>query len=144
MKRPLLLVGVPFAGGVLLGGYVSPPPVLLLSSALTLAVMALARSQARPFLLFPLILLAGWTNLVLHTAILSPHDLRRLLSQQPELATIRGTLRETPSLRIYEHEERDSWRSLAQVDVTAMQRKHELARPATGRHSSCLRCIAVT
>ena len=133
MKRPLLLVGLLFAGGILLGRYVSPPPVLLLSSALTLAVMALARSQARPFLLFPLILLAGWTNLVLHTAILSPHDLRRLLSQQPELATIRGTLRETPSLRIYEHEERDSWRSLAQVDVTAMQRKHELWRPATGR-----------
>ena len=133
MKRPLLLVGLLFAGGILLGRYVSPPPVLLLSSALTLAVMALAWSPARPFLLFPLILLAGWTNLELHTAILSPHDLRRLLSQQPELATIRGTLRETPSLRIYEHEERDSWRSLAQVDVTAMQRKHELWRPATGR-----------
>src|SRR3989442_1398980 len=101
MKRPLLPVALLFAGGILLGDHIAPPPVLLLSSALASAVVALAWSQARPFLLFPLILLAGWTNLVLHTAIFSPHDLRRLLSQQPELATIRGRLSETPALRVY-------------------------------------------
>ncbi len=133
MKRPLLLVTLPYVAGILLGNYFSLSPWLLIATALGLLVLALVWSRARLILLWPLLLLTGWTNVTLRTAILSPHDLRNILSPEPQLATIRGTLRETPSLRVFEYDEKESWRTMARLDVTAVRPHHQAWRPAAGR-----------
>ena len=59
-------------------------------------VLALAWPRARLVGLGALILLTGWTNHTLRTAVLSPHDLRRILGEPPQIVTLRGMLRETP------------------------------------------------
>src|ERR1043166_6937838 len=105
MKRPLLMVALPYVGGVLAGEFVSFPAMWLLGGSLTLLVAALALTKARACLLWPLLFLTGWTNIALHSAILSPHDLRKIFSLGPELATVRGVVRETPSLRIFEKDD---------------------------------------
>src|SRR6266496_3174985 len=120
MKRPLLQVALLYVAGILIGGFMPLPLAGLLAGALGLAVLAAAWSQARPFLLYPLIILTGWTNHTLHTATISPHDLRNILGDQAEIATVRGMLRETPTLRVFEQDEKESWRTLARIDVTAV------------------------
>lgn len=84
-------------------------------------------------LLGALVFLAGATNLTLHTAILSPYDLRKVLSDKPAIVTLRGTLCETPSLRVFERREEESWRTVAQVDVGELCSLRGEWRPATGR-----------
>jgi hypothetical protein len=120
MKRPLVQVGLLYVAGILVGGLIPLPLATLLVSAFGLAVFAAAWARARPFLLFPLIILAGWTNQTLHTAILSPNDLRAILGDQAEIVTVRGVLRETPSLRVFVQDEAESWRTMAQIDVTSL------------------------
>ena len=133
MKRPLLLVALLYVGGILIAGLVSLSPFLLLASSLGLAALALAWSRARSWLLYPLIVLAGWTNCTLQTAVISPHDLRLILGEQPAIATIRGTLREAPVQRVFEHNAEESWRTLARVEGTALRLNRESWQPATGR-----------
>lgn len=134
MKRPLLPVVLLYAGGILLARFVPIPLALNLGIALGLAAVALAWTRARPYLLYPLVFLAGCADFMVHTAILSPDDLRRVLGNRTELLSARGTLCQTPSLRHYElGGEKDSRRSLAQVDVTALRLDHQDWRPASGR-----------
>src|SRR5438874_1947610 len=121
MKRPLVLVTLPYVGGILVGEFISLPPLVLLGISLAPLLVALAWTKARGLLLWPLLFLAGLTNLTLHTAILSPHDLRKIFGQQPELAAVRGILRETPSLRLFEADDKESWRTMARLEVTAVQ-----------------------
>jgi ComEC/Rec2-related protein len=135
MKRPLLSVAVAYAAGILLAEFIRfPPLLLLLVTGLGLAVVSLVWARVRRLLLWPLILLAGAANLALHTAVISPRDLRNLLGSEPQIATVRGRLRETPQLRIYAHGEQESWRTMAQVEVTAIRlNKQQEWRPAFGR-----------
>src|SRR4051812_21729100 len=113
MKRPLGLVTLLYGGGLFLGEWFRLSLLVLFPISLTLAVIALCSQRLRPFLLFPLIVLTGWTNLVWHTAIVSPQDLRLRLAQAPEDVVIRGRLVETPDERIYLHNEQESFRTLA-------------------------------
>ncbi|MGH7951886.1 MAG: ComEC/Rec2 family competence protein, partial [Limisphaerales bacterium] len=70
-----------------------------------------------------LLILAGWTNLIFHTAIISPNDLRSLIGQQKtEIATVRGTLTETPKIKITDRDGEAIEHSLAQVRVTEICR----------------------
>ena len=62
--------------------------MFLLVGSLTLAVLTLALPRVRLIGLGTLIVLTGWTNHTLHTAILSPHDLRLSLGEQPEQASV--------------------------------------------------------
>jgi competence protein ComEC len=133
MKRPLVLVALLYVAGILIARFISLSPFLLLASALGLAVLALAWAGARPRVLCALMVLAGWTNHTLHTAILSPHDLRRILGEQPEIVTVRGIVRETPIQRVFERDEQESWRTLARMDVTALRVNRKSWQPATGR-----------
>ena len=147
MKQPLFPVAVLYAGGILTGALLGVglgsgagilpasfiPPWALLGFCLGLAAVTLAWGRARPALLCVLIFLAGWTNLALHTAALSPNDLRRILGDQPAIVSVRGALRETPSLRAHERGERESWRATAQVEVTALSTNHGPWQPAAGR-----------
>src|SRR6266481_781120 len=101
MRRPLVPVGLLYAAGILFSDLFFVSPVFLLISAMGLALMALSWSPARLWLLYALIILTGWANTSLRIAILSPHDLRNQLGDGTELATIRGTLKETPTLRVF-------------------------------------------
>jgi competence protein ComEC len=77
--------------------------------------------------------LAGWTDAALRTAILSPNDLRTLIGSEPALATLRGTLCETPSHRVFVQDEKESWRTLARIEVTDLRPNKQGWQPATGR-----------
>src|ERR1022692_14435 len=112
MKRPLLPVALFYVGGILMARSISLPPLLLLACSVALAALALAWPRMRLVGLCTLIVLTGWTNHTLRTAILSPHDLRRILGEQPEIVTLRGTVRETPIQRVYERNQQESWRTM--------------------------------
>ncbi|MCX6927636.1 MAG: ComEC/Rec2 family competence protein [Verrucomicrobia bacterium] len=132
MKRPLVPVALLYVGGILIACVVPFPPLLLLASALGLAVLTLAWSRARLIGLGALIVVTGSTNHTLRTAILSPHDLRLILGEQPEIFTMRGNLIETPTQRVYERNQEESWRTMARIEVTALRRNHQPWQPAAG------------
>ena len=134
MKWPLAIVAALYAGGLLLGNYFQPPLPCLFAVALALAAAALLLSRFRSFLLWPLIVFTGWMNIVWHTAVVSPNDLRALLGNQPALASVRGALVATPTERVYVNDEGlVSIRTMARVDVTAIQRGETNWQAAAGR-----------
>jgi len=132
MKRPLLPVALCYVGGLLLAEAVQPPLWLLFLGAFGLLIPALFWTRSRGFVLWPLLVLVGWTNLVSRTAVLSPYDLRRLVGNEAALATVRGTLEETPSLRVYDHGDQETSRTLVPLRVTALARR-EHWQAASGR-----------
>jgi ComEC/Rec2-related protein len=132
MKRPLVSVVVAYAAGLLIAQIVEVPATWLLAASFLFLAAAVLLTKARPYLLWPLLLLAGWVNFAVHTQIISPHDLRVVLPDQPALATVRGKLVETPSQRVYVRDETESWRSLARLNVTALNRGQDW-QPASGQ-----------
>ncbi len=96
MKRPLVAVVSCYVIGLLLGEISQPPLVALFSFSLGLLALALLLHRLRLLLIWPLLALIGWTNLIYHTAIISPNDLRASLDNNAAIATVRGTLTETP------------------------------------------------
>ncbi|HKS38851.1 MAG TPA: ComEC/Rec2 family competence protein, partial [Verrucomicrobiae bacterium] len=122
MRRPLLIVALTYVGGVATANFLEVRLVLLFGLSLLLAFATLARPRLRPFLLWPLVFFAGWTHLTSRTAVLSPHDLRRLVGERIEYVTLCGTLLETPVQRLYERGEKEVWRSLARMRVTELRR----------------------
>jgi competence protein ComEC len=133
MKRPLLSAGLLYVAGILIGNFVSVPLAILLPLSLVVAITAIAWADARTHLLYPLILLIGWTCYTFNTAIISPQDLRRVLGTGPEIVTVRGTLAETPTIRYSDVAEKTLWHTMARVDVTALRPNRADWKPATGR-----------
>ncbi|HEV2208101.1 MAG TPA: ComEC/Rec2 family competence protein [Verrucomicrobiae bacterium] len=133
MKRPLLLVLLPYVGGVLFADMVSPSLVLPLGCALAAVAAAIAWDRGRPWLLYVVCFLVGWANASFHTAAISPNDLRALLGQEPHLALVRGVVEETPTIRVYEQGEQQSWRTLARLRVTALCLDKQNWQPAHGQ-----------
>jgi competence protein ComEC len=133
MKRPLLIVALLYATGIVAGDLIPLSPWLLLAVSLGLAVLALAWDRRRSLLLYPLLFFSGWTNHSLHTAILSPHDLRVILGQEAAIVMVRGVLCETPTLRVYQAGEEESWRTLARIEVSALRPNKQDWQPAVGR-----------
>jgi hypothetical protein len=76
MKRPLVAVVSFYAAGLLLPEIFQPPPAALFATAFVLFAFTIAREKLRPFLIWPLFALTGWTNLIVHTAVISTNDLR--------------------------------------------------------------------
>lgn len=141
MKRPLLLAGLLYVAGILLGNFVSVPLAFLLPISLAAALLAIAWSKARHHVLYPLLFLTGWTGFTFHTAIISPHDLRRVLGDNPAIVTIRGTLSETPTIRVTETAGKTSWHTMARVDVTALRPNRAAWKAATGRMAIATPCL---
>jgi len=153
MKWPLLQPVLLYATGILLGRGLHLAPSLLLVASFVFLAAALGcawlqgpapgeendRTKRGLFhrwatrLLLCLVLLVGWTNYTLQTAVLSPHDLRRIIGNEPKLATVCGTIIETPSLRVYELGETPSWRTLARIEVSAVRLDKQDWQPAAGR-----------
>lgn len=131
MKRPLVAVVCCYATGLLLAELFQPPLVALFGIAFVVLVLVLVLEKFRPWLIWPLLALVGWVNFAVHTQVISPQDLRSLLSNEPELVTVRGTLAETPSQRVYVHDEIESWRTLARLEVTMLARGTNW-QPASG------------
>lgn len=131
MRRPLGFAALAYGSGLLLGEFWQPRLPILFAISLALAVAALLFARVRPFLLAPLIIMAGWTNLVCHTTVLSPNDLRSFF-KGPEIVTLRGNLCATPTERIHLTNDKESLQTLAQVDVTAVCRNSRW-EPAVGQ-----------
>jgi competence protein ComEC len=131
MKRPLVAVVSCYATGLLFAVIVQPPLVALFAASFLVLVLSIVLEKLRPLLIWLLLALAGWTNLASRTAIVSPDDLRALLGDTNAIVTVRGTLIETPHLRITEHNDRQTERSVAQVQVTALRRNTDW-QPASG------------
>ena len=131
MNRPLVSVAGAYAAGLLLGQVFQPPPVSLLAGAALVLIVVIFSPKLRPILLWPLLALIGWGNLVGHTAILSPNDLRTLIGNEPALVTVRGHLIETPRLKVTVREEQETWRNVARVRVSGLSHGDSFA-PASG------------
>jgi ComEC/Rec2-related protein len=125
MSRPLVSVVIAYAAGLLLAEFFPAPPTALFGAGFGLLAGALVFGKLRPLLLWPLLLVTGWTNLAVHTQILSPRDLRVLLSDQPQIVTVRGILCETPGERIYVRDGVEKKRTLAQLQVRAIAEKQD-------------------
>jgi Domain of unknown function (DUF4131) len=129
MKRPLVAVVSCYAAGLLFAEIFKPPIVALFAAAFILLALALVREKLRPFLTWPLLVLAGWTKLTVRTAVISPDDRRTLIGNEPAIITVRGILTETPKLKISESNGEQSGHSLAQVQASEL-RRDENWRPA--------------
>jgi ComEC/Rec2-related protein len=121
MKRPLVAVASCYAAGLLLAEIFQPPLAALFISAFALLALALIFQKLRPRLVWPLLALAGWTNLVFHTAVISPDDLRTILGDAGAIVAVRGTLAETPRLKIAGRDGEPAVYSLALVRVGGLR-----------------------
>lgn len=130
-RHPLVPVALAYGLGVLCGWTFPLSLAGLFMVAGALSVAALGLPRWRGWLLWPLLVSLGWTNMGLRSAGLSPVDLRVVAKGAPELVTLRARLTETPTLRVFEREERESWRSHAVVEVEAIGRRGDW-QPASG------------
>jgi len=121
-----------YAGGILLGHFYQPAAVLLWVLALGAGVLALGIRRFQAEWLWGFVVLCGWANLASHTAILAPEDLRRLLSDQPALATVRGVVAEAPRLKLVERKGSEAGHTQTTVEATSLRLANRW-EPATGR-----------
>ena len=141
VKQPLVAVALCYGAGVVLGHFVEAPLVAGFVVAIALALAAFFANQLRLLLLPLLLLLTGWLNLGTHTALLSPHDLRTALGSDAQLVTARGRIISTPVERVSTRRDKESWRALAEVEVSeikirngAWQRTHGRVMSRTSGH----------
>jgi ComEC/Rec2-related protein len=132
MKRPLVAVVSCYAAGLFFAGIFQPSPAALFAVSFVIPILALAVGNFRPFLIWPLLALVGWTNLTLHTAVISPDDLRATIGTNDAIISVRGTFSETPKLKISEHDGETTEHTLAEVNVAEL-RRDEKWQPAFGK-----------
>src|SRR5262245_432856 len=132
MRWPLLIVAVCFALGILTAEAVMFPVNYLLIAALTLVILSIPFARVRLFLFWPALVLAGAANFTVRTAIIAPDDLRRILGREPQEVTVRGTLADTPSQRVYDRDGTERWRTLGQIEVEAIRLNQDAAEWTTG------------
>jgi competence protein ComEC len=132
MKRPLVPITVLYAGGILWGEYFRAPLIPLLAGCIGLVLVAIVWRVLRTWLLYALFFLTGWAGMLMSSAVISPHDLRTLLGSEPQIATVRADLTDTPSMREHETVNRLTVRTLARAQVTAIQFKGRDWQPAKG------------
>ena len=121
-----------YAGGILLGHCYQPDPIHLWELALATGVLALGLRRFQTGCLWVLVILCGWANLVSHTAILAPDDLRRLLADQPVQVTVRGVVAEAPRLKIVERKGNEIGHTQTTVEATGLRCSNRW-ESATGR-----------
>lgn len=132
IQRPLLPVALIYLAGVLVGNFVPFPLEGLFLLTVSVAGIAFLWRKFRAVLLCPLTLCLGVLNVTMHTATVSPHDLRTVVGGAEQYVTLRGTLTETPYHRLYEPKEELSTRTLARLQVKELRSKRDEWRPAVG------------
>jgi len=149
MKQPLVPLAVLYSAGLILGHYVEIPILAAFLICFIFVAAAWRDTPARLWLLAATVFLLGWLNLTLHTATISPHDIRRLMATDSSgelaafgpdpadmtVATVRARLLETPAQRVFVRDDQESWRTLAEVEIDSIQfhRDRGAWRPACGR-----------
>jgi predicted membrane metal-binding protein len=131
MKHPFVIVVSFYALGLLLAEFLPPPLSVLFAASFLALLLVFAFRKIRPLLLCVLLVLTGWTNLVFHTAIISPHDLRCLIGEGPEIVTVHGTLVRTPQIKIFERYKEEAEYSQGQVRVSEIRTDKDW-QPAVG------------
>jgi competence protein ComEC len=131
MNRPLASVALAYAAGLLLAQMFQPPLAALVTLAVLVLIPALIFKNRRRVLLWLLLALAGWINFAVRTAVISPDDLRTQFGGETALVAVRGTLAETPHLKITVREEQETWRNVARVRVSEIRREENF-QPASG------------
>lgn len=131
MKRPLDSVVSFYVIGLLLAKIFQPPLAVLYAASFVVLLFVLLLEKFRLWLIWPLIALVGWTNLSARLAVISPNDLRNILGNNTAIATVRGTLIETPHIKIVQRDDRETERSVAQIRA-AQLRLAENWQPAFG------------
>jgi len=132
MKRPLIPLALVYIAGILAGRWWIVSIEALCVLAFVLLIGAAASSRARPFLLWPLMMLVGWINFEQRKAILGAGDLRSLLSQ-PDHLIVRGRLMDQPQVRARVIKGRQVQNSIAQLDVSAISTNGATWQPVIGR-----------
>jgi len=132
MKRPLVGVILGYGMGIWLGHFFEPPPLLLWGLALAVGALALRFGQRQIWLLWLLLIVSGWANLVSHTAVISPDDLRKLLGGSPAAVTVRGVLAEPPQVKVTEREGSTTLSSTTVLEVSGLERDDQW-QSASGR-----------
>lgn len=130
--RPFVVVVSFYGFGLLLAEFFQPPLPALFAASFLMLLLVLAVAKWRAFLLCALLILTGWTNLVFHTAIISPNDLRRIVGDQTEPASVRGVLVRSPQIKISQRRGEEIERSQAQVKVSEIRAGDEPWQPADG------------
>ena len=131
MKRPLVYITLVYVAGILLGEFSKVPLGALFVLAVCFAGAAFLFQKIRPWMLWPLILLTGWTNNAFHRDVISPYDLRVEFGDKPQIVTLQGKLLATPKEKLFVWDEKETWRSVAEVEVNAYRQKGEW-QPAFG------------
>ena len=121
MKRPFVTVVSFYAIGLLLAEFFKAPLIALFSASFIILVLFFVLKKFRPFLLCVLLVFSGWSNLIIHTAAISPNDLRRLIGGETKIITVHGVLAQTPQLKLSRHGDLEKEHSLAQVRVAEIQ-----------------------
>lgn len=133
MNRPLLPVVLVYAAGVGLASCLALPVGWLLGAALVLAAAWFVLDRLRTWFFWTLVLFAGATTFSVQTAVLSPHDLRVIVGEDPQLVALRGRLAVTPSVRVFADDAGAvTERTVAEIVVEEL-RGAGAARPARGR-----------
>lgn len=132
-QRPFVPLALAYLVGVLLGQQWTVPILgLVVLAGVALVSIILVRSF-RPYLVCALLTLAGWLNYLFQTQPLAANDLRHQFGHEAQLVTVRGTLTETPRLKIHENRGRETWRSVAPVQVREILRANtDVWQPASG------------
>ncbi|HXC36100.1 MAG TPA: ComEC/Rec2 family competence protein [Candidatus Acidoferrales bacterium] len=130
--RPFVVVVSFYGFGLLLAEFFQPPPPALFAASFLMLLLVLAVAKWRAFLLCALLILTGWTNLVFHTAIVSPNDLRRIVGDQTEPANVRGVLVRTPQIKISQRRGEEIEHAQAQVKVSEIRTEGGPWQPADG------------
>ena len=122
MNHPFVPVVACYALGLLLARAISLPPTVLFATAAGVILGALIWPVARYGLLLVLVVLAGLCHLTCRLSVMAPHDLRHLMADRTELATIRGRLRETPTWRLQDRRGVETTHTLATLEVVQLRR----------------------
>jgi competence protein ComEC len=117
MKHPLAPAILCYGGGLLLARGISLPPMVLFGAAAGVILGALFWPSARHTLLLMLLVLAGLCHLTCRLTVMAPDDLRRVVGDRTELATLRGRLSETPSWRLQQRRGIETVHTLVILDA---------------------------
>src|SRR5690242_5498861 len=119
MQRPLLIVAVLYATGILVGDFVPVPVYWLFAACCCGGALTIAWKRGRCVSLPVFLVLLSWASMIWHTAVLSPHDLRAIVSAKPEYVSVRGKLNIAPAEHIFERHNEEAMRSVGYINVSA-------------------------
>ena len=131
-RRPLPALVIVFMAGIVAGVHIPVQPLYLLAAALLCTVWALGfvNSRLAGIGLHAAAMMAGWAMMVLHTAELSPSDIRNLVKRDREYLDVSGRVVSQPYVSVADARGRWSWRFDLEVEAT---RRGVRMEPAMGR-----------